>query len=44
MPKYAYFLLCTGVGSLPTLMQRLMTGYQVSFNRRQNLNWQTKYD
>ena len=35
LPNHAHFLFRTGEVSLATLMRRLLTGYVVSFNRRQ---------
>lgn len=34
IPKHAHFLLFSGTSRLPALMQRLLTGYAVCFNRR----------
>ena len=36
MSNHAHFLFCTGRASLFRLMRRLLTGYVIGFNRRQN--------
>ena len=40
MSNHAHFLFRTGPGGLPHFMQRLLTGYVVTFNRRHNRHGQ----
>jgi putative transposase len=40
MSNHAHFLFCSGPGGLPSLMQRLLTGDVIAFNRRHNRHGQ----
>jgi putative transposase len=40
MSNHVHFLFRSGPGGLPSLMQRLLTGYVVTFNRRHNRHGQ----
>jgi len=43
LPNHARLLLRTGTFSIATVMRRLLTGYAVSFNRRQGHLFQNRY-